>query len=53
MVKETILYSDLNKTISELVDWKEDIITEFDYTIEYEIVYWRLDEYFCKRVYRA
>ena len=46
------LYSDLNKTISELVEWKEDIITEFDYTIEYEIVYWRLDEYFCKRVYR-
>ena len=46
------LYSDLNKTISELVEWKEDIITEFDYTIEYEIVYWRLDEYFCTRVYR-
>lgn len=46
------LYSDLNKTISELVEWKEDIITEFDYTIEYEIVYWRLDQYFCKRVYR-
>ena len=46
------LYSDLNKTNSELVQWKEDVITEFDYSIEYEIIYWRLDEYFCKRVYR-
>ena len=46
------LYSELNKTNSELIEWKEDIITEFDYTTEYEIIYWRLDKYFCTRVYR-
>ncbi len=46
------LYSDLNRTNEDLIKWKESIINDFEYTIEYEIIYWRLDEYFCKRVYR-
>ena len=46
------IYSDLNKTVGELINWKEEVITEFDITTEYVVYYWRLDQYYCTRVYR-
>ena len=46
------LYSDLNLNTEELLDWKKHIISTFDVTTEYNITYWKLDKYFCKRVYR-
>ena len=46
------LYSDLNLNTEQLLDWKKHIISTFDITTEYNITYWKLDKYFCKRVYR-
>ena len=46
------LYSDLDMNNDELLKWKVRIITKFDLTIEFNVTYWRLNEYFCKRVYR-
>jgi putative phage-type endonuclease len=46
------LYSELNKTNEEMIQWKRDVICKFNVTTKYEIYYWRLNEYFCKRVYR-
>ena len=43
------LYSDLNLNTEELLDWKKHIISTFDVTTEYNITYWKLDKYFCKR----
>ena len=46
------VYSELHHNMEELLKWKEDIISDFDFTIQYDIVYWRLDKYLCQRVYR-
>ena len=46
------LYSELNMNNDDLLRWKMDIISGFDFTIEFDITYWKLNEYFCKRVYR-
>jgi putative phage-type endonuclease len=46
------LYSELNMNNDEILKWKENVISKFDFTIEFDVTYWRLNEYFCKRVYR-
>jgi putative phage-type endonuclease len=46
------LYSDLNLTIDQMLDWKNNIISNLEITEEYTIYYWKLTEYFCKRVKR-
>lgn len=46
------LYSDLSMNNNEIIEWKENIISNFDFTVEFNIIYWKLNEYFCKRVYR-
>ena len=46
------LYSDLHCNMEELLKWKEDKVSDFDFTIQYNIVYWRLDKYLCQRIYR-
>lgn len=46
------IYSKLDMTIDELLEWKRDIIVEFDISVDYNITYWRLDKYLCNRVYR-
>ncbi len=46
------LYSDLIYSVQELIEWKEDNIGEFDFTIQYDVIYWKLDKYQCQRVYR-
>lgn len=46
------LYSELSMNNDEMIKWKEEVISNFDFTIEFDITYWRLNEYFCKRVYR-
>ena len=46
------LYSDVNLTIDQMLDWKNKIISNLGITEEYNIYYWKLTEYFCKRVKR-
>jgi putative phage-type endonuclease len=46
------LYSELNTTTTDLIKWKKGILTNFNIISTYKIYYWRLNEYFCKRVYR-
>lgn len=46
------IYSKLDITIDELLEWKRDTIVEFDISVDYNITYWRLDKYLCNRVYR-
>ena len=46
------LYSELNKTTKYLIKWKKSILTNFTITSSYKIYYWRLNKYFCTRVYR-
>ena len=46
------VYSELNMNNDEILKWKEQVISNFDFTIEFDVTYWRLNEYFCKRVYR-
>ena len=46
------LYNDINITALEVINWKKDIISKFDFTVEYSIKFWKLKEYHCKRVYR-
>lgn len=46
------IYSKLDMTIEELLEWKRDTIVEFDISVDYNITYWRLDKYLCNRVYR-
>jgi putative phage-type endonuclease len=46
------IYSKLDMTTEELLEWKRDTIVEFDISVDYNITYWRLDKYLCNRVYR-
>tara|TARA_B100000925_G_C21987344_1_gene465127 strand:- start:787 stop:1911 length:1125 start_codon:yes stop_codon:yes gene_type:complete len=46
------IYSKLDMTTEELLEWKRDTIVEFDISVNYNITYWRLDKYLCNRVYR-
>jgi len=45
-------YSNLNMKVEEILTWKSDTLSKLDITHEYKVYYWKLTEYFCKRVQR-
>jgi putative phage-type endonuclease len=46
------LYSPPYSTTQDIEDWILQTLNTFDIHINHKIEYWRLDQYFCKRVYR-
>ena len=45
-------YSNLDMSMEEILSWKSNTLSNLDITDEYKIYYWKLTEYFCKRVQR-
>ena len=39
-------------SIEEILSWKSNTLSNLDITDEYKIYYWKLTEYFCRRVQR-
>lgn len=45
-------YSNLSNTKEEMIDWKNQEISNFDILVDFKIEYWKIRKYNCQRVYR-
>ena len=45
-------YSNISNTKQEMIDWKNQEISNFDILVDFKIEYWKIRKYNCQRVYR-